>query len=913
MRLGNSTRRGDTHGAGGRFRVLPRLPVAARRLLALAAIPPLLTACFATPAAAHGGPPPDGASGLNKKVLVIPFVHQQPYCPVDPDPTGPCEWVAKGFPAPPRHTPLVYEAIFNTQVNDYYLKSTHGKTSFQFEVAADPIGSTWFTAPHNINEYVASGSNTVGVSLGQDAMAIADQYYNLSEWSRIVVLHNFPRRGGTGSTIQYGGGSWPIVFMLEGEDDGKLIALLSHELGHTLGLPDLYGVPGHACGGTAGCGTPSNFGTWGLMADDTAFTHFSGYSKFEAGWIPNGAPNAIDLNLRNLLPFSSSYTLRNLAEPGQNLLRIRMIDTPSFFGYYVECRTRKAGFGDENIPEEGVLVSLVDEGWPSFSYCQRHASILAVSNVPSDICDAAMPPGETFFSSWITGLSVTATGMNQDECAVQVTWNGGSASIDPAILGAQKFDSPDIWVDSPINGWDNYGPTFQAIDVDGAPIGPGDPAWPGQTNRIYFRVWNFGTSNAENVTVEVGVSQPLTIGLFCQVPNPAQIIATKTIPVLPPSVQSGPVVDYVEWASPTSEPARIEVHVVSTPGEITQANNMARDAVQVYFPPCPDPDNCPVSAYGPTLTATSEFCFGLGRVRAVVAGPNLPFGWDVRIDPLEGLVLPGSTLDIRIDMTPPEGGAAGGGAAGATGAPDGAGDPFVVIPVEFQQTFGDLLTGEGGDTFEYADGIDFIHYFLPAAAVDCFAAPDAVEVGEPIDVSGSVTPPVAASPMALEYITPAGESSLRMIQTDAAGGYGDLFTPDEPGDWMVRALWAAEESHGNAESLFCPFVVTAPCTAPASAVSIAVVELSPDGAESPVLHLVDPNPAWQVTGYNIYRTNDAALAQAGWTVLAIDAADEDAATAGVQWTDRSGDLSPTGLWIYRATSYNAPCAGEGPW
>lgn len=889
-------------------------------MVALAVITMFLAPFIAWPVAAHGGPPADGASGLSKKVLVIPFVHQQPYCPIDPDTSGPCEWLDKGSPAPPRHTPLVYGAIFNAQVNDYYLKATHGKTSFQFEVAADPLGSTWFTAPHNINEYIASGSNTVGVSLGQDAMAIADQYYNLDDWSRIVVMHNFPRRGGFARSIEYGGKSWPIVFVLEDASDAELVTLLSHELGHTLGLPDIYGVPGIECGGSAGCNTPSNFGTWGLMADDRAFTHFSGYSKVETGWVPNNSPNVVNLNLHQLLPFSNNYTLRNLAEAGPNLLRIRITGSPSFYGYYVECRTEKAGLGDENIPEEGVLVTLVDDGSPSTAYCQRHASLLAVSNVPNDICDAAMPPGETFFSSRIGGLSVTPTGMNDDECTVQVTWNGGGGSIDPAILGAEQFDSPDIWVDSPTNGWGKYGPLFQAIDADGAPIGPGDPARPGHTNRIYFRVWNFGTSDAHNVTVEVGVSQPLTVGLFCQVANPAQVIGSKTIPVLPPSATAGPVVDYVEWVSPTGQPARIEVHVVSTSGEITQANNRARDAVEVYFPPCTDPNNCPVSAaYGPTLTATSEYCFKIGRVRAVVDGPNLPFGWDVQINPQEGLIQPGGSLDFQIDILPPDGGAGGGSAASPAGAaatsvvPDGAGDPFVVIPIEFQQTFGDSLTGEGGHTFDFVDGIDLIHYFLPLATVDCSAAPDSVEVGEPVDVSGSANPPIPASPLALEYTTPGGASFLRVVQTNAAGGYDDTFMPDEPGDWTVRALWAAEESHGNADSAFCPFTVTAPCAAPGQAVSIAGVGLSPDGSNSPVLHLIDSNPAWQVTGYNIYRINDASAARADWSLMAIDAADEDATTSGVQWTDWSGDESPTGIWFYRVAAYNAPCGGEGPW
>ena len=129
-------------------------------------------------------------------------------------------------------------------------------------------------------------------------------------------------------------------------------------------------------------------------------------------------PNGITLPIWNLLPFSQNYTLRNLAEPGPNLLRLQVLPFGQFYGFYVECRTRKDGLGDENIPEEGVLVTLVYLGNPSPSLCSRHASAFAASNNPNNICDAPLQAGETHFTLY-PGLSITNTGMNQDECSVQ--------------------------------------------------------------------------------------------------------------------------------------------------------------------------------------------------------------------------------------------------------------------------------------------------------------------------------------------------------------------------------------------------------------------------------------------------------------------------------------------------------------
>jgi len=104
----------------------------------------------------------------------------------------------------------------------------------------------------------------------------------------------------------------------------------------------------------------------------------------------------------------------------------------------------------------------------------------------------------------------------------------------------------------------------------------------------------------------------------------------------------------------------------------------------------------------------------------------------------------------------------------------------------------------------------------------------------------------------------------------------------------------------------------ATCLAPALSVSIDEVTL-PAGTESPVLHLADPNPPAQVSGYNIYRSPVASAPSSAWTLLAFDALDEDAATPGVQWTDGAGDVSPTGVFFYLAAAYNGPCDTEGPW
>ena len=105
----------------------------------------------------------------------------------------------------------------------------------------------------------------------------------------------------------------------------------------------------------------------------------------------------------------------------------------------------------------------------------------------------------------------------------------------------------------------------------------------------------------------------------------------------------------------------------------------------------------------------------------------------------------------------------------------------------------------------------------------------------------------------------------------------------------------------------------ASCLAPNLEVEIQSVSLSSDGTQSAVLHLFDPNAAGLVTGQNIYRSSDPAAPAPGWSLLALNASDEDASTGLVDWTDPSPDDSPTGIWYYLAAAYNGPCDSEGPW
>ena len=79
------------------------------------------------------------------------------------------------------------------------------------------------------------------------------------------------------------------------------------------------------------------------------------------------------------------------------------------------------------------------------------------------------------------------------------------------------------------------------------------------------------------------------------------------------------------------------------------------------------------------------------------------------------------------------------------------------------------------------------------------------------------------------------------------------------------------------------------------------------------LNRQDPNQPDQRTGWNIRRSNNAALPKSSWPLVGSNVVDMDAGTPNDQWTDHSGDdPSPASVWYYEVTTYNTNCPAEGP-
>lgn len=195
--------------------------------------------------------------------------------------------------------------------------------------------------------------------------------------------------------------------------DPMTSAILSHELGHVMGLPDLYdassGLTPESRRWVVGCWDLMGAGSWGCgngaaMPSALRPTHFGAWSKESIGWL-----SATDVGtVRN-----QEYVL-HAASQSNDALRIRVSPDEYFL---VEYRER-TGF-DSELPANGVIVWHIDtsiqfgacSGCPTPTYQvmleeadgnQGLLKLAAEGGDRGEAGDAFGPPGLSRFSAATT-------------------------------------------------------------------------------------------------------------------------------------------------------------------------------------------------------------------------------------------------------------------------------------------------------------------------------------------------------------------------------------------------------------------------------------------------------------------------------------------------------------------------------
>lgn len=84
--------------------------------------------------------------------------------------------------------------------------------------------------------------------------------------------------------------------------------------------------------------------------------------------------------------------------------------------------------------------------------------------------------------------------------------------------------------------------------------------------------------------------------------------------------------------------------------------------------------------------------------------------------------------------------------------------------------------------------------------ISCTVMEYAITEGNPVTVSGSISPPLSGETVSLTYKRPDGTTYDRTVLTGSDGSYVDVNVPDDTGTWEVAANWVADDKH-NAGTL----------------------------------------------------------------------------------------------------------------
>lgn len=235
--------------------------------------------------------------------------------------------------------------------SEFFYKSSYGKLEVEFDVI-----DKWYRMPKSSSEYNMSRGNATGTSHRlylEEALSLADEDYDFSQTDTFIVITNpeadeidfgpafigndfwnFKADGKTfytstssGSDLNVWGGKW-----------------LNHEVFHNMGLPDLYNYSGNP----TWHGFVGQFSIMGLISGRSP--DLFAYEKWMLGWIDEGkifcSPEGT--SVVDLTPIERS-------DDGTKMIILPISSEQSLI-----VESRRSIELDQNLPNEGVLVYLVD-------------------------------------------------------------------------------------------------------------------------------------------------------------------------------------------------------------------------------------------------------------------------------------------------------------------------------------------------------------------------------------------------------------------------------------------------------------------------------------------------------------------------------------------------------------------------
>lgn len=444
--------------------------------------------------------------------------------------------------------------------------------------------------------------------------------------------------------------------------------------------------------------------------------------------------------------------------------------------YFVEARSNVAGTYDSALPGSGVLIYYVNELIPQ----GEGPVILRDKNLLS------LGLGDAFFAVGdivtIPGTGITLTvqaGTGGADFNIQVAYTAPVTDYNVSITRGETINgqfysyfSPDIWIDSPRNGF----------NLGGGPPPHNQREHPvaGQVNRIYARVRNAGPATAFDFDVRFRISEPYhTVGGEADF---NEFVGIRHIGSLANGAQTDV---FVEWTPETaSEPhACLRVDLINLVGTDTNAHdNWAQENLDIVASVTSSPFHPVTSRFSLTNPYDRSALF---YFRADGAPP----GWQVELSPRKIRLNAGERMEGQATITPPE---------------DARVCTSELVQVTSWTPRGDTLVNVGGVVVQ-VDLRRPTAITLDAETGRCDERDwdrlirEAKERGKRLDpqtarkrcgrtvVRGCLVPPEPGEEIILKYVDPMGNVTYHTVTTDANGCFEDFLASVTGGTWQVSA------------------------------------------------------------------------------------------------------------------------------
>jgi hypothetical protein len=123
-------------------------------------------------------------------------------------------------------------------------------------------------------------------------------------------------------------------------------------------------------------------------------------------------------------------------------------------------------------------------------------------------------------------------------------------------------------------------------------------------------------------------------------------------------------------------------------------------------------------------------------------------------------------------------------------------NPPIDIPTGEKRTF----TVSAYIANELIGGVEIEVVKKQKTELTCTSIPGKVTMGEPVSLTGSLTPTLAGAKIVITLISPDGDISQRISSTASDGTYTDTFKPGNLGKWKVSSTWMGDDTHMSSSS-----------------------------------------------------------------------------------------------------------------